>query len=32
MFDFLLWIVKTIGSSVIGYGVYRVLDYFFKRR
>lgn len=32
MVDFLFWIVKIIGGSVISYGVHRVLDYLFKRQ
>ena len=30
--EFVLWLLQTILGSVIGYGVYRVLDFFFKRR
>jgi len=30
--DFVMWLLEKIGGSVIGYGVYRVLDFFFKRR
>ena len=31
MADFLIWLLKIIGGSVVGYGVHRVLDHFFKR-
>ena len=29
--NFFLYIATTVVDSVIAYGVYRVLDYFFKR-
>ena len=30
--EFIIWILKIVGGSVIGYGVHRVLDHIFKRR